>query len=82
MSDAMTAEDVDMIEAFDRIEPIGVRAAARTLAFIAAALGRMGGSKDAVAGWWWPEDAEQPDSPVKIVTPDQAAMMFRLHYGI
>ena len=56
VADAMTSEDVDMLEAFDIIEPIGVRSLARPLAFIAASLGRFFGDKDAGLP---PEEVEQ-----------------------
>ena len=79
MADALTSEDVDMLEAFDRIEPIGVRGPARTLAFIAASLAQFFGDKEADMATWWPEDEQKPRT--QEVTPDQAAMMFAARYG-
>lgn len=76
----MTTEQVDVLEAFDQIEPIGVRAIARPLAAVVALLARYMGDKEASLLDFWPEQ-EKKSQGVQEVTPDQAAMMFRAAYG-
>lgn len=68
---------MDVLEAFDRIEPIGLRPIARCLAFIAASLSSFFGVKDVTPATWWPEDEPQ-DQPV---TSKQAINLMRSKLG-
>ena len=77
-TDHLTPEDMDVIEAFDRIEPIGFRPVARILAFIAASLAQSFGDKDAHPSDYWPEDEKQDDKPV---TSNQAIDLMRARTG-
>jgi hypothetical protein len=79
MADALTTEEVDLLEAFDRIEPIGVRPLGKSLAFIAASLGQFFGDKEAHVSDWWPEDKR--DASVKPVSSKQAINLLRAAYG-
>lgn len=77
MADSLTPEDVDMLEAYDRIEPIGIRGPAKALAFIAAALAQFFGDKEAKMETWWPEEKQEQ----RPVTSKEAIDMLRASYG-
>lgn len=73
----LSSEEMDVLAAFDRIEPIGLRPVARTLAFIAASMAQYFGAETVKPSDWWPEDEPTTDP----VTSKQAINLMRAKLG-